>query len=290
MAREHIQTNFMDRQAAENAKSGTARGIFMGIGLVALIGIGFGATQVFQYFSNFESNQFKRNVAVTLKEPKVAGGKALVSVEIKNHNAVEISTPVIKYSISSRENQALASGEVKIDGTIPAADNRIFEQVTLAEVNGQPARLQSDLIHITVGSDKDLPKGFPARFAGAFEKNGAERIAALEALANEVPNFESGHIALGLAYEEEQNWSKALEHFKQAMQINPSSSNAHYHYGLALAHEKKMSEAIAELKKAAELNPSDAAISKALTALTAKPGSAPALTADTTDDTASEEE
>jgi tetratricopeptide (TPR) repeat protein len=257
----------MDRQAAENAKSGTARGFGIGIGLVALIGIGFGATQVFSFFSNFESNQFKRNVAVTLKDPKLAAGKAMVSVEIKNHNAVEISSPVIKYTIASSDNKPLAAGEVKIDGSIPAGDRRSFDQISLAEVSGQPARMHSDLVSIKVGSDKALPKGYPARFAGAFEKNGTDRIAALEPLVNEVKDFADGHVSLGVTYEEQQDWANATKEYKKALEINPNSFNAHYHYGLALAHEQKTPEAIAELKKAAELNPADQSVSKALTAL-----------------------
>jgi hypothetical protein len=273
MPRDHIQTDFMDRQAAENAKSGTARGFMVGIGIVVLVGIGFGGYHAFQFFSNFESNQFKRNVSVTLKEPKVVGGKAVVSVEMKNHNAIDISSPKIQFAISDKDSKPVASGVVDIDGTVPAADSRTFEQVSLAEIKGQPARMKSDLVSIVPASDKNLPKGFAARFAGAFEQNGPERIEALKPLADEVPNFDAGHIGIGLAYQEQDDWQNALEHYKKAVEIAPNSYNAHYHLGMALAREKKMPEAIAALKKATELNPGDQTISKSLASLTspAKP-------------------
>lgn len=283
MTRDHIQTDFMDRQAKENAKSGTARGFGIGLGLVALVGIGFGGVQIFQFFSNFELNQFKRNVAVTLKDPKLANGQALVSVEIKNHNAVQISNPVIKYSISSKENQPLASGEVKIDGAIPAGDKRSFDSISLGDVKGQPARMHSDLVSLVTASDKDLPKGYPARFAGAYEKNGTQLISALEPLVAEVPKFDEGEVALGVAYEGEHDWANAMARYKKAVEINPNNANAHFHLGIALAHEKKMTEAIASLKKAAELNPADKAIVKALTALSTPGGSLPAEDSDSSE-------
>lgn len=255
----------MDRQASENAREGTTRGIFLGIALVALVGIGFGGVQVFQFFSNFETNQYKRNISITLKEPKVVGGQAQVSVDIKNHNAVDISNPVVDYSIQGSDGKPIATGQVKIDGTVPAADKRSFEQVMLGEVNGQPARMKSDLVTLTVVGNDKLPTGYAARFAGAMERAGSERIEALTPLADEVPGFAGGYIAIGLTYRELEDWPRALEQFKKAVEANAGSANAHYHYGMALAHEKKTAEAVAELKKAHELSPSDLAISKAVT-------------------------
>jgi len=257
----------MDRQAAENAKSGTTRGFMIGLGVVALVGIAFGGYHAFNFFTNFETNTYKRNVAVTLKDPKVVSGKAQVSVEIKNHNAVDISTPIIHYSIASKENQPLANGEVKLEGSIPAADGREFQNVTLAEVSGQPARMKSDLVSIQVVENAKLPKGFSARFAGAFEKNGNERIAALTPMATEVPGFDGGYIGIGMTYQDNEDWQHALEQYKKAVEVAPESFNAHYHLGVAQAHEKQMPEAIASLKKAAELKPGDETITKALAAL-----------------------
>ncbi len=275
--REHIQTNFMDRQAAENAKSGTARSIFMGIGFVALLGFGFAGFQAFQFFSNFDMNSYKRNVSVTLKDPKVVAGKAIVSVEFKNHNAVDISNPLVDYTIANSGGKQLAAGQVKIDGTIPAADSREFENISLSEIQGDPAKLHSDLVNIVVKPNDKLPKGFSARFAGAFDNNGTQLIAALEPLASEAPHFDGTYIALGKAYQDVEDWQSALEKYKKAVEVAPESANAHYHLGVALAHQNQLPEGLIEMKKASELNPSDQTISKTLASFNAS--SAPAATA-----------
>ncbi len=265
MPKEHIHTDFMDRQAKENAKSGTARGFFIGFGILLLVGVAFGGMQVFSYFSNFETNQFKRNVAVNLKAPKVVGGKAVVSVEIKNANAFDISNPVFTYSIDGKETKVISSGQVKVEGTIPAADRRTFDDVPLGEVTGQPARMHSDLVSLSVNSEaRPLPKGYPARFAGAMHNTGAALISALKPLVEEVPDFESGHIALGLAYQDQDDWANALKEFQEAGKVNPQSANAKYHQAMVYAHENKQKESEELLKKAAELNPSDPAIKKAI--------------------------
>lgn len=274
--REHIETNFMDRQAAENAKSGTAKGIFGLIGVVVLVGIGFGGFQAIQFFGNFEMNSYKRNVAVNLKEPKVEGGKAIVSVEFKNHNAVDISNPVVDYTIQSSDGKQIAAGQVKVEGTVPAADGRSFDNIALSEVQGQPARMHSDLVSLVVKPNEKLPKGFSARFAGAFDNAGPQLISALEPLATEAPNFEGTYIAMGEAYKEGGDWQSALDKYKKAVEIAPESANAHYHYGVALAHQNQLAEGTAELKKAAELNPSDQEIAKTLASYNSAPAPAAA--------------
>lgn len=273
--REHIETNFMDRQAAENAKSGTAKGIFGLIGVVILVGVGFGGYQAFQFFGNFEVNSYKRNVAVNLKDPKVEGGKAIVSVEFKNHNAVDISNPVVDYTIQSADGKQIAAGQVKVEGTIPAADSRNFDNIALSEVQGQPARMHSDLVTLVVKPNDKLPKGYSARFAGAFDNTGTQLISALEPLATEAPNFEGTYIAMGEVYKETGDWQSALDKYKKAVEVAPDSANAHYHLGVALAHQSQLPEGIAELKKAAELNPSDPEIAKTLASFSAAPAAAP---------------
>ncbi len=267
MPREHIHTDFMDRQAKENAKSGTARGFFIGFGILALVGVGFGGMQAVNYFSNFESNQFKRNVAINLKSPKVVGGKAVVSVDLKNSNAFDVSNPVFNYSIEGKDNKVISKGQVSVEGIVPAADRRTFDDVPLGEVTGQPARMHSDLVSLTVNSEvRPLPKGYPARFTGAMQNTGAALISALKPLVEEQPEFEAGHIALGLAYQEQEDWANALKEFQRASELNPKSANAKYHEAMVFAHENKQKESEALLRKASDLSPQDPAIQKALSA------------------------
>jgi tetratricopeptide (TPR) repeat protein len=254
----------MDRQAKENAKSGTTTVVFGFLGIILLVGIGLGGFQVFQFFMNFESNQFKRNVSVSLKAPKVVNGNAVASAFVKNNNANDITNPVINYEIGDKNGATLASGTVKLEGEIPAADGRNFDEVVLGPVTGEPRKLHGDLETVSIKEERPFPKGFPARFAGAFDKTGTALIEALKPMADEVPGFEAAHTAMGIAYQEMDDWGRATEEFKKAIAIAPKSANAQYHLAMALLHEGKTKEADAALKTAQELNPNDQAVKKAL--------------------------
>lgn len=269
MSKERIQTDFFDKQAKENAKPGSGRGMLIVILLLLLGGIGYGGTQMFGYFSHFEFNQLKRNVTIELREPKVDGGKAVVAVTMRNFNACDITNPTFSYSIETKDGKPLASGQAQIEGVVPTGDRRSFENVTLGPVTGQPGRVHADLTGFTGSYDKSFPKGFPARFSAAFENDGDSIIAALAKLEKEAPKYEGIPLSIGIEYEGKEQWAKALDEYKKAEAMAPANANAHYHLGMALAHEKKMGEAIAQLKKASELNPFDKTISQALKSLSA---------------------
>ncbi len=269
MSKERIQTNFLDKQAQENSKPGAARGVLAFLLVLVLGGVGYGAYQAFGYFSHFEFNQLKRNVTIELKEPKLQGGKAVVAVTIRNYNACDITDPTFFYSIETRDGKQLATGQTQVTGIVPTADRRTFENVDLGAVSGQPGKVHADLTAFTGSPDKNFPKGFPARFSMAFQEDGDSIISSLAKLEKEVPRYEGIHLAIGIEYENKEQWVKALEEYKKAVALAPANGNAHYHLGMALVHEKKVEEGLAELKKAGEINPFDKAIGEAIKSLTA---------------------
>src|SRR5215475_540416 len=107
MASDRINTNFYDRQAAENAKGGGARGVFVVLGLIAVGGIGFGGYQLFNYFSHFDFINLKRNVTIELREPKIIDHKAVVACTMRNFNACDISNPSFSYEIDGKDGKPI---------------------------------------------------------------------------------------------------------------------------------------------------------------------------------------
>jgi len=272
MTKQRIETNFLEKQAAENSKRGTNRGIVIALLSVLGAGILFAAYSLITYLLNFQQNQHVRNVAIVLKAPRLAGGKALVDVEITNSNAYPISNPLVHYTIANQANEQIAAGQVQLQGTIPAADQRVFASVPLESVSGQPARMHADLTSVQVKERDNLPTGFPARFSHSLLfSQGEERIAALHTLLKEKPDFAPAHTAIGQAYEESGNYQEALEHYRRACEIAPDHANPHYHLGVALLHEKQTDEGKAELEKARAIAPQDPAVEAVLKSLSDRP-------------------
>ena len=69
--------------------------------------------------------------------------------------------------------------------------------------------------------------------------------------------------------------SEAIDQYKQALRINPSSADAHNNLGAALAQMGRISEAIEQLKAALRINPNDIDARNNLTKLEALQKAAP---------------
>ncbi|MCZ2078972.1 MAG: tetratricopeptide repeat protein [Bryobacteraceae bacterium] len=71
-------------------------------------------------------------------------------------------------------------------------------------------------------------------------------------------NMAEAYMGLGgqkTGAEQEAAFTKAMEAYGKAIELNPSDAAYHNNYALALARQKKFAEAQAELEKAAQLNP-----------------------------------
>ena len=63
------------------------------------------------------------------------------------------------------------------------------------------------------------------------------------------------HYNLGLAYYEQGRTATAVEHYRQALRINPRSDRAHNNLGLALQQQGRLAEAAAHYRQALQINP-----------------------------------
>lgn len=253
MSRDKFNTNFLEKQAKENAKTGTARGVITVVALLIVGALGYGA---YSLITAMQANPHLKNTTIVLKSPVLKAGKAIVAVEVHNVNAFDIANPVFKYTITAAGDKQLAAGQLSIKGTVPAGDFRSFKDVDLGAVNGQPKSMHADLVDLTAIGDKALSNSVKAQFTDALEHEGAEQVAALQALSA-TNDFDAIHIALGLAAEKMELWQEAIAAYQKAISLNNNNYNAHYRLGVALMHEKKTAEGMAELKKAAELNSND---------------------------------
>lgn len=262
MSREKFNTNFLEKQATENAKTGTARGVITVIALLIFGALGYGA---YSLITALQANPHLKNTTIALKSPVLKAGKAIVAVEVHNVNAFDIENPVFKYTITAAGDKELAAGQLSLKGTVPAGDMRNFKDVDLGTVSGQPKSLHADLVDLTAIGDKALTNSVKAQFTDALEHEGAEKVSALQALSA-TSDFDAIHIALGLAAEKMEMWKDALAEYQKAVSLNNNNYNAHYHLGIALIHEKKTAEGMAELKKAAELNSNDETVASSIKA------------------------
>lgn len=256
MARDsELDTGFLQKQAKENARPGTSRGILMVLGVLLIGGIGFGVFKAIEFFMGLENLQHVRKVSVLLREPRVESNQAIVNVTLENVNAYPVLNPEIKFDIASKEGKELLKGKIKLDGSVPTGDQRTFHKVSLGTIDGKPAKLHSDLVKVDVNPPKTLPKGFNVKFSAAC--NAEDPVSALNELKSKAPDYAPLAVALGLRYEKLNKWDEAKKQYDEAIKLDPNLANAHYHLAQVLLRNKKTKEGMASLKKAAELAPAD---------------------------------
>lgn len=253
-----IQTGFIAKQAEESSKRGTNRGVILLIAVVAVGALLFGGWKAVEMLLNFQNYTNIRNVSLQLNAPQVKEGKAFVDVTLHNANAYPISEPVFKFDLADAGGKEVLRGEIKIDGTIPAADQRTFAQVELGTTDGAPAKMHSDLVRVDATTPKELPSGFSSHFSSAMISEDVEK--GLEALTKEAPNYAPLKIALGLQAEKASNFKKAEELYKEAVELDSENANAHYHLALTLMRDGKQKKAMQHLEEAARIDPKDPAV------------------------------
>lgn len=253
-----IKTGFIANQAQESSKRGTSGRVIKILAVALVAVLAFGIYKGVEMMMGFQTYTKIRNVSLQLKSPRLENGDAFVDVTIHNANAYPIIDPVFKFSISSPEGKEIGSGKIKIDGSIPTADQRTFAHVDLGKVSGQPAKLHSDLIELNSNEPKGLPSGFPAKFSMAMTKEDpAQELGKLVALA---PYYAPLKVALGIQAEKSSDWTDARKLYEEAVKLDSENANAHYRLGVALLRDKKEKEALEHLEKARELSPNDPAV------------------------------
>ncbi|MFH2075984.1 MAG: tetratricopeptide repeat protein [Pseudomonadota bacterium] len=86
------------------------------------------------------------------------------------------------------------------------------------------------------------------------------------------PNHYDANVHLGLSLSLKQNYDEAILHFRKAIQINPKGPQIYNSLGVALANTGKIDEAIAQLEKAIRIDPNFAKAHNSLGVILARSG------------------
>lgn len=257
-----IKTGFLEKQAKENSKRGTSRGVMVFLLVSVVLALLFGAFKAYEMLAGFQTYQKIRNVSIVLKNPSVENGSAYVNVSIKNQNGYPVYNPTFKYDISAREGKMLLEGTLKIEGSVPTGDQRTFHHIKLGALTGEPAKLHSDLVDIETTKPENLPKGFNLKFAQALRAD--DKLSELSKLQEEAPDYAPLSVAIGIEQELASDWDGALSSYQKAIEQDNDLANAHYHLALVLLRNQNKEEGIQALEKAKQLSPNDPDISTML--------------------------
>ena len=122
-----------------------------------------------------------------------------------------------------------------------------FEQAIQIDPNYAPAYSGMADAYIMLGEHGSVP---------ALSIMSKARASATRALEID-PSLAEAHVSLGsVAGRYEWNWPESEQHFRRAIELNPSYPTAHHWYGYDyLAPQGRLEEAIAELERAHHLDP-----------------------------------
>jgi len=91
--------------------------------------------------------------------------------------------------------------------------------------------------------------------AEAQKKNPPPSLTQIQSALKRDPRNPHLHVALGLAYWDQNDYPHALEAFQEAVKVAPGSAEAHNWLGVALMGKADLPGAVAELRKAVSLDP-----------------------------------
>jgi TolA-binding protein len=253
-----IKTNFMDNQAREISKPSLSRGK-IAIILVAVLGVvGFGVYQAVTYIMNMGKMLAVKSVVVSMQHPGMFDGTAMVDATVTNLNPTSVSHMVLHYNIMGPAGSSVAAGVVNIPNAVPAGDSRTFSHVKLCKLTDQAARMQAEIVDLQIDGKSNLTPDQEQQFIDAVAaQKEEEKQRLLEQFTKSVPNFVPGYIALGKTYMADNEFNKAAQVLKKAVELDGKDGDAHYQLSLALAQSGKKKEAGQELKKAFEILPED---------------------------------
>jgi len=106
-----------------------------------------------------------------------------------------------------------------------------------------------------IGALLALVPGLPGLAQETREGGPALPLSQLEAAVREHPDDPARLVDLGLGYWHRDDFPRALETFRRAVEVSPGSADAHNWLGVALSGKSDLPGAIAEFRKAIELDP-----------------------------------
>lgn len=180
----------------------------------------------------------------TLREAPVPGSAQSQPIDVTGDDS-DAPAPVLQKRVPPKRAAAPVKKEEPIEQEVRT---ETADQAPEAEVDGPGAGVSAD----NKAQAKDVyNKAVQAHLSGKLD----EAIAAYQKALTINPEFSQAHCNLGLIYNQQHNYAKALSEFRKSLAINPRDAITYNGIGAALRAQKDMLGAIKNWQTAVSLDP-----------------------------------
>lgn len=255
-----LKRNFFANQAtAGSGEQSKVKNAIMTLAMVLLFGaFAYGAYMISIFYMNYDNLNARDNVDVHFERARMKDGQAQVNIEVINKNPYLVRNMLVFYEIKDRADTLLKEGKLTLKGSVPAGDRRMFSDVTLGELKGDPGKLTARVETLQLGTKRyKLKEKYAAKYMEAAAMKDKDALYEYEELTEKLDDFVPAYIGYGRALAARSKWDDALKQYQKALELDPDNANAHLYSAVALFYKKDLANAKKEIDLAANLAPDD---------------------------------
>lgn len=253
-----VKTSFFVNQAKESEIPAWRTGPFkLIIALMACLAA-YGIYQGVMMFINFDNIKAADAVDAHISKIKTKeDGDTIVQVEVSNFNPAPIKNVVISYQMLDAKGNTLKDSEIVLKNSIPAGDARIFADIDLGALKGKPDKVTQKVKSLIYGPKPKISQKVIDKFVVASQKEDKESFSDWDEVTQDADSFAPALVHMGRAYAARNDFKRAIEQYKKALENDPDDANAHYYMAVALFYNNNKDQAKKEIDKASQLAPDD---------------------------------
>ena len=253
-----VKTSFFVNQAKESEIPAWRTGPFkVIIGLLACLAA-FGVYKGVMMFINFDNIKAAESVDAHISKIKAKeDGDTILQVEVANFNPAPIKNVVISYQMLDNKGNTLKDSELVLKNTIPAGDSRVFAGIDVGALKGKPDKVTQKVTSLIYGPKPKISQKVVDKFIAASMKEDKESFSDWDEVTQDADSFAPALVHMGRAYAARNDFKRAIEQYKKALENDPDDANAHYYMAVALFYNNDKDQAKKEIDKAALLAPDD---------------------------------
>ncbi len=255
-----LKRNFFANQATAGSgeQSKVKSGIMM-LAMVLLFGaFSYGAYMIVIFYMNYDNLNARDNIDVHFERAKMKDGQAQVNIEVINKNPYLVRNMLVFYEIRDRTDALLKEGKLTLKGSVPAGDRRMFSDVPLGDLKGDPGKLTARVETLKLGPKRyKLKEKYASKFMDAAAMKDKDALYEYEELTQDLDDFVPAFIGYGRALAARSKFDDALKQYQKALELDSDNANAHYYSAVALFYKGDRPNAKKEIDLAANLAPDD---------------------------------
>lgn len=255
-----LKRNFFANQAtAGSGEQNKIKNAIMMLVMVMLFGaFSYGAYTISIFYMNYDNLNARDNIDVHFERAKLKDGQAQVNIEVINKNPYLVRNMLVFYEIKDRTDNMLKEGKLTLKGSVPAGDRRMFSDVPLGDLKGDPGKLTARVETVQLGPKKyKLKEKYASKFMDAAAMKDKDALYEYEELTQDLDDFVPAFIGYGRALAARSKFDEALKQYQKALELDPDNANAHYYSAVALFYKGDRPNAKKEIDQAANLAPDD---------------------------------